>query len=832
LRKSTEKNPNLIYDVGMHKGQDTDFYLKKGFRVIGFEANPENAAYCRERFADAIENGDLIIVEGAITEFSPTDAPDKTVKFYRNENHSLWGSTSEDWAYRNEVMGTSNEIIEVAAVDFACALEKYGIPFYLKADIVGSEMICLKALLQFENKPDYLSIRSEKVIFSKLENEFEVLERLGYSSFKAIQQDFKHLKVPIDSNGKTELYSFEEGGSGPFAEESEGFWKPKGEVLSDYKKIFVYYWLFGDYSYLIQTEGGRKFIAQLERIARRPLPGWFDTHARHSTVEEKSLKTKENPVEKIEKNEKQSLKSQSAWLLFAKIIGFCFSFLLPLLIVRYLSQESVGLYRESFLVIVNAVAILPLGLSMSAYYYLSRETERRSGAVFNILLFNFVIGGLACLLLYLQPQIIGNIFKSDELTALAPKIGLVIWIWMFSAFLETVAIANREARLATIFIIFAQFSKTFLMVSAVFLFATVESFIYAAMIQGLLQTVILLVYLYYRFPKFWLAFRPRFFIEQMIYAVPFGLAGILWILQTDIHNYFVGYKFSSAEFAIYAYGCFQLPLISMLAESVTSVLIPRMSELQTVGNKEEMIRLTARAMQKLAFFYFPIYVFLLITAQTFVITLFTTDYLASVPIFLINLTLLPFSILITDPIVRAYKELGRFLLVLRIFVLAALIAVLYFGLAYFDMRGMITIAVAAILMEKAIAETVIVRKLGFGVKDFHLLKNVGKTAVISLMAGLITYLVYSSTKVYLLNVGEHFAVEAFHTTKLSILNFIGGSLTLFISALVYAPIYFLGAYFWGVIEEDEKLQLKNIIKKIRSPFGKKPIPSPQSQVQN
>ncbi len=32
------------------------FILKKGFRVIGFEANPENAAFCRERFAEAIED--------------------------------------------------------------------------------------------------------------------------------------------------------------------------------------------------------------------------------------------------------------------------------------------------------------------------------------------------------------------------------------------------------------------------------------------------------------------------------------------------------------------------------------------------------------------------------------------------------------------------------------------------------------------------------------------------------------------------------------------------------------------------------------------------------
>ena len=32
--------PDLIYDVGMHNGSDTAYYLHKGFRVLAIEANP------------------------------------------------------------------------------------------------------------------------------------------------------------------------------------------------------------------------------------------------------------------------------------------------------------------------------------------------------------------------------------------------------------------------------------------------------------------------------------------------------------------------------------------------------------------------------------------------------------------------------------------------------------------------------------------------------------------------------------------------------------------------------------------------------------------------
>lgn len=280
--KKTAKDPNLIYDVGLHRGQDTDFYLKKGYRVIAFEANPASAEFCRDRFEHEIAEGRLVIVEGAIAENVSSNGHRAQVLFYQNTDHSLWSTTSDDWATRNEVLGTRNDIIRVPAVDFGECLEKYGIPHYLKADIVGSETICLRALLKFENKPDYISIRSEKLVFRKLEYEFDLLEQLGYSDFKAVKQDFEKVSSPV-LHGK-KMHMFEDGASGPFGEETAGNWKSREQVVNQYRRIFLRYWMFGDYSYLIQTRSGKRLIANLEQILKRSIPGWFDTHARFGLV--------------------------------------------------------------------------------------------------------------------------------------------------------------------------------------------------------------------------------------------------------------------------------------------------------------------------------------------------------------------------------------------------------------------------------------------------------------------------------------------------------------------------------------------------------------------
>jgi O-antigen/teichoic acid export membrane protein len=519
--------------------------------------------------------------------------------------------------------------------------------------------------------------------------------------------------------------------------------------------------------------------------------------------------------------EQQSLKSQGVWILFAKITGFAISFLLPFLIVRLLTQEKVGVYRQAFQVIINAVAILPLGISMSAYYFLNRAEERRKSTILNILLFNFVVGGLVCAGLNLYPQLLGNIYQSDEMTTLAPKIGVVIWLWIFSTFLEVVAIANNEARIATVFIILAQLTKTVLMAGAVVLFASVETFMYAAMIQAALQIIVLLFYLKSRFPGFWREFDWRFFREQMFYAMPFGFAGILWTLQNDIHTYFVGNRFSEAEYAIYTSGCFQLPMLSMLVESAGVVLISRISELQARGDTREIITLTARAMQKLSFFYFPAYVFLFVTATVFITTLFTDKYAASVPIFLINLTLLPFDIWVIDPIIRAYKEFGRFLIVLRVFILIGLVTALWFGVQHFNLTGMISIVVITSLIERLISTTVLLRKLNVKWQDWRLLRDVGKTAIISLLAGIVTFFVYRQVREIMPAVGRDMAQMISSAPKKGLVDFVSGSLTLGISFAVFTPIYLFVMNYFSLIDEGEKKIIKNYLAKFYGKFGKR-----------
>jgi len=72
-----------------------------------------------------------------------------------------------------------------------------------------------------------------------------------------------------------------------------------------------------------------------------------------------------------------SLTARAGWFMAARTLAFAFSFGLPLLLVRRLDQHQFGLYKQVFLLVMTAINVLPLGVEMSAFYFLPRMRERR-----------------------------------------------------------------------------------------------------------------------------------------------------------------------------------------------------------------------------------------------------------------------------------------------------------------------------------------------------------------------------------------------------------------------------------------------------------------------
>jgi O-antigen/teichoic acid export membrane protein len=487
-----------------------------------------------------------------------------------------------------------------------------------------------------------------------------------------------------------------------------------------------------------------------------------------------------------------SLTIPALWIASGRTIAFGLTFLLPLLLVRRLDQSEYGLYKEIFLIISTGMNILPLGFHMTAFYFLPRESDRKAQVVLNILLFHSCAAAAGCLILATHPELLNLIFPGANLAGYGLMIGLVLLLWVASFPLEYIAMASEQAKLATVFIISNQVVGTLLMLGAALGFGSLRALITAAIIQGVWETSVLVIYLMRRFDAFsvlaagfdWMLFR-----SQIAYAIPLGLAGLIWSMQLQVHQYFVANRFSPAAYALYAVGTFQLPLIGILSDSVGSVMIARVSRLQKDGQPREIILLTARMVRKLAAVYLPICAFLLVVGPAFIAVLFTTRYADSWPIFAVNLMFIPLAIFSSafDPIMRAYPEHRYFLLKVRITILALLIAALWFATDRFGPIGVILAAVAVNLIERVVVGSKAARILGATWHDIRLFKDVAKVMAAAIAA----------------------AVAAALLTAL-----MAGAAPLSVilaAGLVFCVVYVAGAWVLGVVSNDERARLLLIL---------------------
>lgn len=221
-------NNNLIYDLGFHIGQDTEFYLKKGFDVVAIEANPDLCKRGKDKFSSYIESGQLKLINKAIS------ISNEKINFYIHPTQEDWSSCFKEFINDNNV---ELKKIVVEGITLQELFDIYSVPRYLKVDVEGADVVVAKQLLSMQVKPEYVSFETSRKDYAKI---FSFLFLSGYSNFQLInQQKYDGLMLKnINKEGMNIDYKFELGSSGLFGKDlSEDKWITYDELLSRYTKF-------------------------------------------------------------------------------------------------------------------------------------------------------------------------------------------------------------------------------------------------------------------------------------------------------------------------------------------------------------------------------------------------------------------------------------------------------------------------------------------------------------------------------------------------------------------------------------------------------------------
>ncbi len=259
---------DLIYDIGMNDGTDTDYYLRKGFRVVAVEADPQLADAARKRFARPLVEKRLVIVNRAVASKSGRAI------LHRVEN-SIWSTLEQDRVELAARKGSPHSDVEVEATTSAELLREFGVPYYLKIDIEGLDTTALRGLSELEDRPPFVSIESERRDLRSVREELRIFLALGYDEFKVIPQhcvQYQREPQPV-REGIVAGPPLAES-SGLFGNDLTGRWLSAIEAVDAYRRPLLNHYLTWSDA-LVKS---RWIRAALKRSGFRA--GWYDTHAK------------------------------------------------------------------------------------------------------------------------------------------------------------------------------------------------------------------------------------------------------------------------------------------------------------------------------------------------------------------------------------------------------------------------------------------------------------------------------------------------------------------------------------------------------------------------
>jgi O-antigen/teichoic acid export membrane protein len=474
-----------------------------------------------------------------------------------------------------------------------------------------------------------------------------------------------------------------------------------------------------------------------------------------------------------------SLSRKAALLIIANAAKYAVGFVLPMIVVRFLTRSEYGTYQQLSLVATFATGVMVLGLPTSIYYFYHRASvgSGRATLIAQTQIMLLISGCAASLAITLAAPLLAVWMHNPELRGLLPWYSLYIGLFIGGEHFLHVMISQNRYGLA----VGLELAETVVRVAAL---------VAVLVLGGSLLGIVLALAGYAAarliVRSYWIwrgldsvanaSWAQRSAAAQLAYGLPLAATVCIGVVGGLLDRAIVAVVFNPAAYAVYSVGALEVPLDSILQASVLNVLRASLPPLVSEGRIDEVIRVWRDAVRKLALIVVPSFVFLALFAERFITTLFTESYGDSVAVFRIYVMLIPLHMLVVSVIPQVYGRTR-----LNLYVVASAMAtnvVLSFVLLHFmGILGPATALVCSQYLSALLYFIVTVRLLRTRPRRLLPIPALARTALASLLA-----------------VGP--ALFAAHLIAQRLIS-------LTAAGAIFAAGYLLAAYLLGVFRETE-----------------------------
>ncbi|MCB0418481.1 MAG: oligosaccharide flippase family protein [Bdellovibrionaceae bacterium] len=356
------------------------------------------------------------------------------------------------------------------------------------------------------------------------------------------------------------------------------------------------------------------------------------------------------------------------------------SFLIPIFLSRWLAVELYGTYKQLMLIYLLAMVIGHMGMDNALFYFVKNKPEHRSLFSLNVMFFDSLVAGALCAGLCFFPDVFGQLFNNPDLAKPLPYFALFLFFSIPTQHFEhyLTVLDHIKAAIAVSFIY--ESLKAAVLIGGFYFFNSMEGVFLALAILTGIKFVTLAGF---NLREWWRTpnraqLSTQYFREQVRFSLPQGLTNLIaFCLKLD--KFVISALFSVRQFTIYAVGCFEIPLIGSVSNTMTDLMSFDMVESRS--NPERLKYLWHTTLRKVALFQVPVAAFLVFFSEPVIRFVFSDTYAESAPYFRIFTLILLLSGFSPEILFRVFARTGHLLRlqsVAALYTVAAVVASAYF----------------------------------------------------------------------------------------------------------------------------------------------------------
>ncbi len=331
--------------------------------------------------------------------------------------------------------------------------------------------------------------------------------------------------------------------------------------------------------------------------------------------------------------------------------------ILGIILVRLISQDTLGTFRQVFLAERFLAGLIALQIGSSLYYFIPKlSSDKQRALVLQSTLVSLFMAGLTFLVMFFASDYVARLFSNP---LIAPLIKICAFYPFASRVIELIPAymisTDRPVR-AGVFTLLASIGHMGSVVIAFAAGADLATVIWCSIIaQGLVATAGFFDMVRLS-PKGSLKLDWGLVWQQMVYVYPLLITSLVGVLNLQFGKLLISTFFSPAEYAIYSCGAFELPIISLLTASLASAMMPNLVRLGQEGKTADMMHIWQEGARKCSLIIMPCFAFFLVTANDLMVFLYGASYVGAAGPFCVYLFLLPIRVVVYATVFRALGQ--------------------------------------------------------------------------------------------------------------------------------------------------------------------------------